>query len=257
MEYTIKLTIEYDGTNYYGWQKQKDLPTIQGAIEKAVSEITGEPTHVIASGRTDAGVHALGQVAHFRSTLHLSENAWIKAINSRLPHDIAIRDAEYVSAGFHARFSARKRIYRYVILNHKYAPVFVRRYVWHIPYSLDVSLMKRASRFLTGTKDFSSFRASSCTAPSPVITVERIDIEYSNAPPFPFLEGNMYPFIVFSFEARSFLHHMVRNIVGTLKEVGEGKIDPDYVKFILDQKDRRLASPTAPPQGLFLAEVLY
>ncbi len=257
MEYKIKLTIEYDGTNYYGWQRQKDLPTIQGTIEDAVGKITGQYTPVIASGRTDTGVHALGQVAHFNSQLNLSESAWMRAINSHLPPDIAIRKAEYVPSEFHSRYSARKRIYKYIILNDEYVSPHIRSYVWPVRRPLQISLMKRASTFLTGTRDFSSFRASGCTAPSPVITLEKIDIEDFMAPPFSFLRVDTYPFITFTFEARSFLHHMVRNIVGTLKEVGEGKIDPDYIEYILDQRDRRLASPTAPPQGLFLVKILY
>ena len=291
----LRFLIEYDGTNYHGWQRQApqnreagDLhQTIQGTIEDVLSGITKHPANVVAAGRTDAGVHATGQVLHFKTNLHISESSWVKAMNSLLPADIVVRKAEYVSEDFHARFDAKSKVYRYFILNSGLPSAFQRNYAWHIKRPLNISLIKEASQYLIGHHDFSSFRASDCGAKSPVKTLDRIEIDEvslenpeSNPPLPPFSKGgNLFPpfekggmgglflsssvslepaqILLLTFEARSFLQHMVRNIVGTLAEVGRGKITPTDIKTILEKRDRRYAGPIAPPQGLYLSEVRY
>ncbi len=252
MIYNIRLLIEYDGTNYHGWQRQAAPhgeegdahQTIQGTIEDVLTRIIKQPAKVVAAGRTDAGVHAMGQVVHFKTTLQINESSWVKAINSLLPADIVIKKAEYVPEEFHARFDAKSKVYKYVILNSGLPSPFQRNYVWHIKQPLNISLIKEASQYLIGHHDFSSFRASDCSAKSPLRTLDRLEIEE-------------VPSILFIFEARSYLQHMVRNIVGTLVEVGLGKTTPSDIKNILERRDRRSAGPIAPPQGLYLAEVRY
>ncbi len=254
MIYNIRLLIEYDGTNYHGWQRQASPHgidgdahlTIQGTIEDVLTRIIKHPAKVVAAGRTDAGVHAAGQVAHFKSTLQINESSWVKAINSLLPADIVVKKAEYVPEEFHARFDAKSKIYRYVIVNSGCPSPFLRNYVWHIKRPLDIALMREASQYLIGNHDFSSFRASGCSAKSPVRTLDRLEIDE--------VSGTIF---LFTFEARSYLQHMVRNIVGTLVEVGRGKIAPSDIGNILEKRDRRSAGPIAPPEGLYLAEVRY
>ena len=269
MIYNIKLLIEYDGTNYHGWQRQSspnreagDLhQTIQGTIEDVLSGIIKHPAKAVAAGRTDAGVHATGQVMHFKTTLQISESSWVKAINSLLPADIVVRKAEYVFEDFHARFDAKSKVYTYFILNSALPSAFQRNYVWHIKQPLNISLIREASQYLIGHHDFSSFRASDCGAKSPVKTLDRLVVDEvslenpdSNPPLPPFQKGGV---VILTFEARSYLQHMVRNIVGTLAEVGRGKFSPTDIKTILEKKDRRYAGPIAPPQGLYLSEVRY
>ena len=268
MIHNIRLLIEYDGTNYHGWQSQAspnreagDLhQTIQGTIEDVLSGITKHPENVVAAGRTDAGVHATGQVIHFKTTLHINESSWIKAINSLLPADIVVKKAEYVPEEFHARFDAKSKVYRYIILNSGLPSAFQRNYVWHIKQHLNISLMRAASQYLIGHHDFSSFRASDCSAKSPVKTLDRLEIDeisLENAASGTELNSVPKHVVLLTFEARSFLQHMVRNIVGTLAEVGRGKISPPDIKTILEKRDRRYAGPIAPPQGLYLTEVRY
>src|SRR3990172_11583913 len=250
MIYNIKLLIEYDGTNYHGWQRQAspnreagDLhKTIQGTIEDVLSGILKHPVKAVAAGRTDAGVHATGQVMHFKTTLQINESSWVKAVNSLLPADIVVRKAEYVFEDFHARFDAKSKVYTYFILNSALPSAFQRNYVWHIKQPLNISLIREASQYLLGHHDFSSFRASDCGAKSPVKTLDRLEVDEA-------------ALVIFTFEARSYLQHMVRNIVGTLAEVGRGKFSPTDIKTILEKKDRRYAGPIAPPQGLYLSEV--
>src|SRR4030067_2803057 len=187
MIHNIRLLIEYDGTNYHGWQRQAspnreagDLhQTIQGTIECVLSGITKHSVNVVAAGRTDAGVHATGQVIHFKTTLHINESSWIKAINSLLPADIVVRKAEYVSEDFHARFDAKSKVYRYIILNSGFPSPFHRHYVWHKKQPLNISLIRDASQYLLGHHDFSSFRSSDCSAKSPVKTLDRLEIDQS------------------------------------------------------------------------------
>ncbi|MEK6590967.1 MAG: tRNA pseudouridine(38-40) synthase TruA [Nitrospinota bacterium] len=241
----IKLLIEYDGTNYHGWQRQSNSITIQEIMENTLFKITSERTTIIASGRTDAGVHALGQVANFRTDSRMEDISFIKAFNRLLPHDIVVKDAVTVEENFNSRHSAKSKVYRYSILNRSYPSSFDYRYSWFIKEQLDIHAMKDAASLLIGTHDFSSFRSSTCQASNPVRTLKRLDIER---------EGNS---ILFHFEADGFLKQMVRNIVGTLVYVGRGKFEPLTIKKRLENKNRSSAGPTAPPQGLFLIEVRY
>ena len=241
----IKLLIEYDGTNYHGWQRQSNSITIQEIMENTLFKITSERTTIIASGRTDAGVHALGQVANFRTDSRMEDISFIKAFNRLLPHDIVVKDAVTVEENFNSRHSAKSKVYRYSILNRSYPSSFDYRYSWFIKEQLDIHAMMDAASLLIGTHDFSSFRSSTCQATNPVRTLKRLDIER---------EGNS---ILFHFEADGFLKQMVRNIVGTLVYVGRGKFEPLTIKKRLENKNRSSAGPTAPPQGLFLIEVRY
>ncbi|MBI4715480.1 MAG: tRNA pseudouridine(38-40) synthase TruA, partial [Nitrospirae bacterium] len=196
---TVKLLLEYDGTRYHGWQKQPRLSTVQGILEEAVSRITGEATQVVGAGRTDAGVHALGQAAHFKTRRILQESAWVRALNSLLPKDIVVFQAEYVPNDFHARYSAVSKIYEYRILNQPLPSAFLKDTAWHIPHPdpLHLELMREAAGTLLGTHDFSSFRAAECGAKNPIRTLQRLDI----------IRGS--PLITLTFEAEAFLHHMV------------------------------------------------
>ena len=185
----IKLLIEYDGTNYHGWQRQASPhgeegdahQTIQGTIEDVLTSIIKQPAKVVAAGRTDAGVHAMGQVVHFKTTLRINESSWVKAINSLLPADIVVKKAEYVPEEFHARFDAKSKVYRYVIVNSGCPSPFLRNYVWHIKRPLDIALMREAPQYLIGNHDFSSFRASDCSAKSPVRTLDRLEVDEVSA----------------------------------------------------------------------------
>jgi len=237
----IKLVLEYDGTSYHGWQRQVNTATVQGIIEDKIRMITKSKVNLIGSGRTDAGVHAVGQVANFRTTARLGPNAWQRALNSLLPADIAVKGAEEVSEKFHARFSARGKVYRYRILNRPLRSVLDRLTVWHIPYRLNIKAMKQAAGSLIGRHDFTAFQGSRGEAKTGRCNLKKIKIQRS----------------VIIVEADRFLQHMVRNLVGTLVEVGQGKRTAKEVKEILQSRDRRLAGPTAPPQGLCLVEVKY
>lgn len=237
--------MEYDGTNYAGWQVQPGQDTIQGCLEVALRTITGEDVRVIGSGRTDAGVHALGQVAHFKTRSQMTVEEFRRALNGLLPRDIAVREVFEEAEDFHARHSAKRKLYRYVVFQGKVRSAFGHRYGWDVGYSLDVATMRRAASHLVGTHDFSAFRASSCAAKSPTRTVHRLEIFEQDRD------------IIFLAEADGFLQHMVRTIVGTLVDVGRGGLKPDVVKALLESRERSQAGPTAPPQGLFLLEVTY
>src|SRR3989338_5161870 len=239
----IKLLIEYDGTNYHGWQRQLNAITIQEIMENMLFKITSEKTLIIASGRTDSGVHALGQVANFKIDSQMDDISFKKAFNSLLPKDIVIKDAVTVEDNFHSQHYAQSKIYRYCILNRSYPSSFDYRYSWHIRYPLNIDEMREAGAFLIGTNEFSSFRSSTCEAKAPVRTLHRLDIEKN---------GDK---IFLWFEADGFLKQMVRNIVGTLVYVGNGRFKPQTMQRILENKNRTSAGPTAPPQGLFLIEV--
>lgn len=241
----LKLIIEYEGTNYHGWQRQKGALTIQGVIEDAIYAVLKKRVKLISSGRTDAGVHALGQIANFHTESSLDAISWQRALNSLLPQDIVIKKADFVPLDFHSRYSANGKVYRYVILNSPLPSVFYRNYAWHIPYPLNLRGMRKGMKYLKGTHDFSSFRAVSSASKNPIRTIKYIEM------------GKRMNFITIIIEADGFLHHMVRNIVGTLVEVGRRKIEPEEVKHILVLKDRRKAGPTAPPHGLYLVEVKY
>lgn len=241
----IKLIIEYDGTAYHGWQHQPRHISIQQTLKEKIEIIVKEKINLIGASRTDAAVHALAQAANFKTRSRMNENQWLKALNSLLPPDIAIKKVAIAPSDFHARFSARGKTYKYQILNQPIPSALCRNYVWHIPYPLKVNEMRKAAKFLIGKHDFSSFRASSCSAENPVRTIKKLTITKKDG------------FIKFIIEADAFLHHMVRNIVGTLVEVGMGRLPPDAIKTILHARDRKKAGRTAPPQGLFLVKVIY
>jgi tRNA pseudouridine38-40 synthase len=242
----IKLVIAYDGTNYHGWQVQKDKRTIQGTIELQLKKITGENIRVIGSGRTDAGVHALNQVANFRTNSELTPLQIKKALNSLLPEDIYIKSAEYVPLEFHARYMAKSKIYEYRILNRPEPDIFTRKYHWHVIPKLDIELMKKALSLLKGTHDFSSFMSAGSSVKNPVRTIFKIDL-YKDA-------DDLLRIVV---EANGFLRHMVRNIVGTVVQLGYGKISLEEFKDIFAARDRTVAGKKAPARGLFLVKVIY
>lgn len=241
----IKLTLEYDGTAYHGWQAQPLLPTIQGCLEGALARLLGTPVSVMGAGRTDAGVHALGQVASFRAVVRLEPPRLRRALNACLPPDICVQAVEEVSPDFDARRSARGKLYRYTLLRRETPSAFHARRSLHVPYALDMEAMREGASALLGTHDFSAFRAGSCGAASPVRTVAGADWR---------LEGDWWHFEI---QGNGFLQHMVRIIVGTLLEVGRGKRPAASVAETLAARDRRRAGPTAPPQGLCLISVEY
>jgi tRNA pseudouridine38-40 synthase len=243
---TIKLLIEYDGTNYLGWQVQAKGLTIQGVIEEKLALLTGEPVRLVGSGRTDSGVHAFEQVAHFKTKSGMALPSMQRALNSLLPHDIVMKRVEEAGEDFHARKQARSKIYEYRILNRPIRSVFDHGYVWHIPQKLDLRGMRQATRHLAGEHDFSSFRSVGTPTQTAVRRVIRAEWKK---------EKN--GLLRFEIEATGFLKQMVRAIVGTLVEAGKGKISPVEFQKILESKDRKKAGPTAPAQGLFLKEVKY
>jgi tRNA pseudouridine38-40 synthase len=242
---TLKLVLEYDGFDYCGWQVQKQASTLQGVLEAALQTIVGEPIRVSGAGRTDAKVHALGQVASFRCPSNIPSTALQRGLNSLLPRDIAVHEVREMPGEFHARYSALGKLYTYRILNRPTRSAVRSRYTWHIPQPLDVAAMRLAGANLHGTHDFASFQASG----SEVATTERTLTELTIT--------HEQDEIRISCTADGFLRHMMRNIVGTLVDVGRGSRLPADLKHILDGRDRRLAGATAPPQGLYLVHVLY
>ena len=243
-----KLTIEYDGTNLLGWQRQLDGPSVQQYLEEILDRLNGSHSEIVSAGRTDAGVHALGQVAHIDLSRQMELWKIREAFNGNLLAQnapVSVLEVESVSDDFNARFSARKRCYRYRLLNRRAPSALNHSRVWWVPVPLNIEAMRRGAFFLIGHHDFSSFRAAACQAKSPVKTLDKIDI---------FQDGDE---IIFEVEARSFLHHQVRNIVGTLEMVGDGRLQPEDVKRILTARDRKAAGPTAPACGLYLTRVLY
>jgi tRNA pseudouridine38-40 synthase len=246
VEKNFRLVIEYDGTCFHGWQRQKEDRTVQAEIENALQMITRQPVVLNGSGRTDAGVHALGQVASFRCTTHLGPEVFQKGLNSLLPSDVVILSCEAVSPAFHARYDARGKTYAYRILNRELAAAVGRGYAWHIRKPLDLGAMKTATRHIIGTRDFKAFEATGSPRSHTTRTVTRA--EWTQR------ENDFLEFII---EADGFLRYMVRNLVGTLVAVGLGKIDPVRFETILQSRDRRLAGATAPPHGLFLRQVAY
>ena len=245
-EKNIKLILAYDGGRYHGWQRQRNSVTLQGIIEDKISTILGEPVKVIASGRTDAGVHALNQVCNFVTKSKLDPETLKKGLNSLLPDDIFVRNAELVSLQFHSRYSAKSKIYEYRILNRKEPDPFRRNYLWHIPMPLDREKIARCLSLLVGRHDFSSFKSSGSGTIDPVRSVMRAEIS-----------GSEDGLLQLTIEADGFLRHMVRNIVGTVVEAGLGRENFDGFKEIFKSKDRRSAGIKAPPQGLFLMDVRY
>jgi tRNA pseudouridine38-40 synthase len=241
----IKLTVEYDGTNYHGWQSQPNGQTIQQILEQALETFLGVKTRLNGSGRTDAGVHALGQVANFICSDPVDLRRLHKGLNALTPDDIVVKEVESVPASFDARRDAKSRVYLYRIWNRRVPSAFHRRFSWHVYDALELSPMEETIHRLEGEHNFASFQAAGCEARHAVRRV------YSNSL---VREGD---FLVYSIEATAFLRHMVRNIVGTLVEVGRGERSPADFARLLAAQDRTLAGPTAPAQGLFLAEVKY
>jgi tRNA pseudouridine38-40 synthase len=251
-----KLTLEYDGTQYAGWQRQGDQPhTVQQRVEEALTAFCQQAIPIQAAGRTDAGVHAAGQVVHFDldyGARPLSAHTLLCALNAHLrPQPVAVIAAERVAADFHARFMAVNKLYRYRIITRPAPPVLDSQTAWHYFKPLDTPAMQRGARHLLGSHDFSTFRARECQAEHPIRTLDRLDITASPYDPYGAQD------IVVEVEAKSFLHHQVRNIVGTLALVGAGKWTPDDVTTALAARDRARGGPTAPACGLTLVRVDY
>lgn len=243
----IKMVLAYDGTVYHGWQRQKNALTLQAVLEEKIQVLTREQVTVIASGRTDAGVHALHQVCHFFTHSGMDPQSIRRGLNSLLPEDILVREAEQAPLDFHARYSVKSKTYEYRILNREQPDLFLRNYTWHVAWKLDRAAMEACVSLLRGRHDFSSFRSSGSDNLNTVRQMIRSELHGSPG------EG----VIQFTFEADGFLRHMVRNIVGTIIEVGSGRTTPERFLQILEARDRKKAGIKAPPQGLFLTMVQY
>jgi len=243
---TVKLTIQYEGTDYFGWQMQARHRSVQQVLQEAAAIVCNHPVTLHGSGRTDTGVHALGQVAHFKTTSRIDMAQLLKGLNALLPSDVVVRSAVEVHPDFHARFDATARIYWYFILNTDVPDVFYRRYAWHVRKPLDVEAMRAAAAALVGMYDFRSFQARERDDVCTVREVQRVKFKRVGR-----------DVLLFEIQATSFLRHMVRGIVGTLVEIGLGKLCADEMANILLAHDRAHAGPTAPARGLFLKEVRY
>jgi len=252
----IRLLLEYDGTAYHGWQVQKDRTTIQGILEEKVSQVTGTPSSVIGASRTDAGVHAFGQVAVFRTESQLDAATIKRALNAVLPQDIRVLAAAESESSFHPREDALRKRYVYMIANQRVSSAFLYRYTWIVPQMLEMSLMEEASSVLIGKHDFSAFMGTGSDIKDPVREIYSLDTEKLATVDFltVSLKGS---FIRITTEANGFLRHMVRNIVGTLVEIGRGRIPAFRMKEILEACDRKQAGQTAPANGLFLERIDY
>lgn len=241
----MALGIAYDGQGFNGWQTQPDGNTVQDYLQAALSQFAAEPIQVICAGRTDTGVHGLGQVVHFDTRAKRQQISWIRGVNALLPPSIRVRWATEVSADFHARFSATARTYVYVLrCEQNLAPSWVGKAGWDF-HALDIEAMRQAAQYLVGTHDFSAFRSSICQAKSPIRTLEMLRIEQEGV------------FFVFTLRANAFLHHMVRNLIGALVYIGKGSSEPEWMQSLLEQKDRRFAAPTFMADGLYLVDVDY
>ncbi len=245
MTRNIKITVEYDGTEFSGWQRQPRQPSVQAEIEKAIRAITREKVNLIGAGRTDAGVHALGQVASFVTASRILPARIPGALNAHLPEAIRVLAAEEVAVDFHARYSATGRTYRYAVLNRAAPSAILRHHACHVPGSLDLDAINKALPALRGTHPFTAFRGAGSRERTTVCTLRRADVARS---------GDM---VIFTFEADRFLRHMVRLMVGTLLKVGQGKVQPEAVAEILASEDNQRAGPRAPAHGLFLVSVTY
>ncbi|MEK7811680.1 MAG: tRNA pseudouridine(38-40) synthase TruA [Pseudomonadota bacterium] len=241
----IALGIEYNGSEYCGWQSQPDATNVQDTLQAALSRISGEHISTIAAGRTDTGVHALEQVVHFDTSIVRPLSAWVRGTNALLPKDIAVLWAQPVSDEFHARFSAQARSYQYVLINRpSRSAVHHAKVGWfHAP--LDREAMREAAQYLLGEHDFSAFRSSQCQAKSPTKNLVVLDIQQ---------QGDSF---IFNLTANAFLHHMVRNILGCLLYVGKGKYPPQWIVEVLAARDRKIAAPTFMPDGLYLRHITY
>ena len=246
MQKNFKLTIEYDGSGFCGWQRQKKDRTVQGVVEAAIAAMTGQTVTLIGSGRTDAGVHALGQVANFVCETELTATIFERGLNSLLPEDVIILRCDSVAESFHSRFDAKSKLYQYRILNRELPIAVGRQYCWFIRKRLDRAAMRAAAGHILGTHDFKAFEGAGSPRSSSVRQVLRV--QWQEPEP---------DHLVFEIEADGFLRFMVRNLVGTLVEVGQGKITPEDFRRILLSTDRNQAGATAPPNGLFLIAVKY
>jgi len=241
----IAMGIEYDGTNYVGWQWQENGVSVQAVVEAAVAKVADHPVRIICAGRTDTGVHALGQVVHFDVHVERTERAWVFGTNTHLPKDVAVIWAKPVDGSFHARFSAKQRRYRYVILNRSVRPTFLAyRVAWDYR-PLDAGRMSAAAQYLLGEHDFSAYRAAACQSKSPTRRIDRITVLRQD------------DIITIDIEANAFLHHMVRNIVGVLMAIGAGEQPVEWTKQVLESQDRARAGITAPAHGLYFMDVNY
>ncbi len=241
----IALGIEYEGSDFCGWQRLSHGPSIQTAVEQALSFVADQPVEVTCAGRTDSGVHALCQVVHFDTQAQRSERGWILGVNSRLPASVALRWAKPVPDKFHARFSAQARRYRYVILNRPMRPALDARFVTWERMPLDADAMREAAKALLGENDFSAFRSAQCQANTAMRNMQEIHIRR---------DGDRIEILI---QANAFLHHMVRNIVGSLLPVGRGERPKEWIAELLDGKDRNLAGPTTAASGLTFLKPLY
>ncbi|MEC7470237.1 MAG: tRNA pseudouridine(38-40) synthase TruA, partial [Pseudomonadota bacterium] len=241
----IALGIEYDGAQHYGWQRQREVPSVQEHLEKALSTVANTPIEVQCAGRTDAGVHATGQVVHFDCDAVRPLKAWTMGVNANLPSSVAVKWCVHVSDDFNARFSATGRRYRYVIYNHKMRPAILEQGITHIHRPLNEHLMHEAAQALLGEQDFSAFRAALCQSKTPFRNVTNVTVSRHGA------------FVVVDISANAFLHHMVRNIVGSLVEIGSGHQPVDWIATLLAGRDRTLSAATAKPNGLYLVKVDY
>lgn len=241
----IKLTIEYEGTNYFGWQIQNNLPTVQGELKKAIEIATNEEIDLIGSSRTDKKVHALGQVANFRTKSNIPGENYKHLMDFLLPKDISIVDSEEVDLKFHSRFDASKKRYKYIVYNGKLPRAIYRNFAYHVPYKINMENMIEASKYFIGTHDFNAFKVSKGKEINTTRTIYNINIEKNK------------DLIEFTIEGNSFLHNMVRIIVGTLLFVGTGKIYKDQIPTIIDSRKRKNAGVTAPAEGLFLEKIYY
>ncbi len=241
----IALGIEYNGHGFFGWQKQREVVGIQQRLEEALAKVANHPVEVICAGRTDAGVHGTGQVVHFDSQFDRRPAAWTLGVNTHLPDNIAVRWAQPVSDDFHARFSATARRYRYIIYNHRLRPGILRHGVSHYHQPLDEQKMHEAGQLLLGERDFSAFRAVQCQSKSPWRNVHHVRVSRQGL------------YVIVDIKANAFVHHMVRNIVGSLMEVGQGNRPKQWITELLESKDRNLSAATAKAEGLYLVEVDY
>jgi len=241
----IALGIEYDGSRYYGWQQQQEVASVQGCLEQALSKVADAPINVLCAGRTDAGVHATGQVVHFETSAQRKDAAWAMGVNTHLPPDIAVRWVIAVADDFHARFSATARRYRYIIYNHRNRPAVLEQGMTHFYHQLDAVRMHRAAQALLGENDFTSFRAAQCQSRTPWRNVKHVKVTRQGE------------YIVVDIKANAFVHHMVRNIVGSLMEIGCGKRDENWLAELLALRDRNMAAATARAEGLYLVSVDY
>ncbi len=241
----MALGVAYDGAQWQGWQTQPSKITVQDTLEAALTRFLARPVAVICAGRTDTGVHALGQVVHLETPAERRLESWVRGVNALLPDSVAVQWASLVAGDFHARFSAQSRTYFYIVRNTRVRSPLTQSRVGWVYHPLDLLRMRQAAGRLVGEHDFSCFRSSQCQAASPIRTLHMLQIEQRGE------------FFIFTFKANAFLHHMVRNLMGALLYIGQGRQSPEWIDLLLAQKDRRLAAPTFAPDGLYLAHVEY